>query len=117
MEGLTVYVATPGLFEPGELVLAVSEVLEAVRQQFGVHVYLEFINSGLLGCLGACRAYVDVAGVRVYPEEYADMEEFKRALLEAIIQGIALGGSGGSVEAVPSSAWLEPEGMYGAIAG
>ncbi len=117
MEGLTIYVATPGLFEPGDVVVAVNEVLESVRQQFGVHVYLEFINGGLLGCLGTCRTYVDVAGIRVYPEEYGSVEEFKKALMEAIIEGIALGGSGEAIEIVPSSAWLEPEGMYGAIAG
>jgi len=117
MDGLTVYIATPGIFEPSDIVFAVHEVLEAVREQYGVYVFMEFINSGLLGCLGSCRTYVDVAGTIMYPEDYDSIEEFKKALLDAIIQGIAVGGVGEPRHTIPASPWIEPEGMYGAIAG
>ena len=115
MEGLTVYVASPGFFEPGEVVFAVHEVLEFIREQFGIHVYMEFINNGLLGCLGGCRTYVDVAGTVMYPDEYGSIEDFKKELLDAILRGIAMGSLSEPKNMVPSSSWIEPEGMYGAI--
>ncbi len=112
--GFVIEIISPGIHE-GDLALKVFEAATIIRETYGIEIIVDFVNDGLMGCIGLCgppRLVVNGKSISINSDGGYDAREIAQLIIKLLF------GELGEYNGFKALSRVKgPESSIGAIAG